>query len=215
MQLIKQKQEKKNMSAQLSIKSKLAIASCALLQAGTQTAQAEADTGDWDIDTAVLFYSEADGRVNVVEPVISAEKEIGEDEFLKFKLVYDVLTGSTPYGAIATKSEQTFTKPSGNSNYTTPANEQPLNSSFRDTRFALSADWTLPIDRLKRVTFGGNFSNEFDFTSIAASATYAQDSSDRNRTYTIGLGLTADEWDPIRAARAAQTAKPPLISIWA
>jgi len=197
MQLIKQKQEKKNMSAQLSIKSKLAIASCALLQAGTQTAQAEADTGDWDIDTAVLFYSEADGRVNVVEPVISAEKEIGEDEFLKFKLVYDVLTGSTPYGAIATKSEQTFTKPSGNSNYTTPANEQPLNSSFRDTRFALSADWTLPIDRLKRVTFGGNFSNEFDFTSIAASATYAQDSSDRNRTYTIGLGLTADEWDPV------------------
>ncbi len=197
MQLIKQKQVHKNMNNRLSIKSKLAVASCALLQAGTQTAQAEADTGDWDIDTAFLYYSEADGRVSVFEPVISAEKEINEDEFLKFKIVYDVLTGSTPYGAIATTTAQTITKPSGNSNYTTPAGEQPLNSSFRDTRIAFGADWTLPIDRLKRVTFGGNFSNEFDFTSLAASATYAQDSSDRNRTYTFGLGFTSDEWDPV------------------
>lgn len=197
MQLIKQKQEKRNMNSQLSIKSKLAVASCALLQAGTQTAQAEADAGDWDIDTAFLYYSEADSRVSVFEPVITAEKEINEDEFLKFKVVYDVLTGSTPYGAIATKSAQTFTKPSGNSNYTTPANEQPLNSSFRDTRIAFGADWTLPIDRLKRVTLGGNFSNEFDYNSLAASATYAQDSSDRNRTYTVGLGYTSDEWDPV------------------
>jgi len=195
MQLIKQNNRRKNMKSQLSIKSKLAVASCALLQAGTQTAQAEA--GEWDVDTAFLYYSEADGRVSVFEPVVTAEKEISEDQYLKFKVVYDVLTGSTPYGAIATKSEQTFTRPSGKSNYKTPANEQPLNSSFRDTRVALGADWTIPIDRLKRVTLGGNFSKEYDFNSLAASATYAQDSSDRNRTYTFGLGFTSDEWDPV------------------
>jgi len=184
-----------NNSKKMSIKSKLTMATCALLQAGTPAAQAE--TGDWDIDTAMLYYSEADGRVSIFEPVVSASKEINEDEYLKFKLVYDVLTGSTPYGAVPTTTEQTFTKPSGNGNYTTPAGELPLNSSFRDTRFAGGVDWIIPIDRLKRVTVGGNFSKEFDFNSLAASATYAQDSSDRNQTYTFGLGYTSDTWDPV------------------
>ena len=195
MQLINHKRNQKNLKSPLSVKSKLAVASCALLQAGSPTAQAE--TGKWDIDTAFLYYSEADSRISVFEPVITAEKEIAEDEYLKFKVVYDVLTGSTPYGAIATKSEQTFTRPSGRSNYTTPANEQPLNSSFRDTRVAAGVDWTVPIDRLKRVTLGGNFSKEFDFNSLSASATYAQDSSNRNRTYTAGVGFTSDKWDPV------------------
>jgi len=186
---------KTNKHKKLSIKSKLTMATCALLQAGAPAAQAE--TGEWDIDTAMLYYSEADGRVSIFEPVVTASKEINEDEYLKFKLVYDVLTGSTPYGAVPTTQEQTFTRPSGNSNYTTPAGELPLNSSFRDTRIAGGVDWTIPIDRLKRVTVGGNLSKEFDFSSLAASATYAQDSNDRNRTYTFGLGFTADEWDPV------------------
>jgi len=179
----------------LSIKSKLTMATCALLQAGTPAAQAE--TGDWDIDTAFLYYSEADSRVSVFEPVVSASKEINEDEFLNFKVIYDVLTGSTPYGAIPTQSEQTFTNPSGVGNYTTAAGELPLNSSFRDTRVALGADWVIPIDRLKRVSIGGNFSKEYDFNSVSASVNYAQDSSDRNSTYSLGLAYTADEWDPI------------------
>lgn len=184
-----------NSQKKLSIKSKLTMATCALLQAGAPAAQAE--TGEWDIDTAFLYYSEANSRVSVFEPVVTASKEINEDEYLKFKVVYDVLTGSTPYGAIATKSAQTFTKPSGRGTYTTPANEQPLNSSFRDTRFALGVDWSVPINRLKRVTIGGNISKEYDFASFSTSATYAQDSSDKNRTYTLGLGYTADIWDPV------------------
>lgn len=184
-----------NSSKKLSIKSKLTMATCALLQTAAPAAQAE--TGDWDVDTAMLYYSEADGRVSIFEPVVSASKEIDEDEYLKFKLVYDVLTGSTPYGAVPTTTEQTFTKPSGIGNYTTPAGELPLNSSFRDTRIAGGVDWTIPIDRLRRMTFGGNLSKEFDFNSLAASATYAQDSADRNRTYTLGLGFTSDTWDPV------------------
>jgi uncharacterized protein DUF3570 len=184
-----------NNSNKLSIKSKLTMASCALLQAGTPTVQAEA--GEWDIDTAMLYYSEADGRVSVFEPVITAEKILPDGESLKIKVIYDVLTGSTPYGAVPTTTAQTITNPSGNSNYTTPAGELPLNGTFRDTRVAAGADWTIPLDRLKRVTVGGNFSKEFDFNSLAASATYAQDSSDRNQTYSIGLGYTSDTWDPV------------------
>ncbi len=182
-------------NTKLSVKSKLTMATCALLQAGAPAAQAE--TGDWNIDTAFLYYSEADSRVSVFEPVVTASKEIDEDEFVKVKVVYDVLTGSTPYGAVPTQSVQTFTKPSGQSNYTTPAGELPLNSSFRDTRVAVGADWIVPLDRLKRITVGGNLSKEYDFNSLSASVNYAQDSSDRNTTYSVGLAYTADEWDPV------------------
>ena len=178
----------------LSIKSKLTMATCALLQAGSPAVQAE--TGEWDIDTAFLYYSE-DGRISVFEPVISAVKEIDDDEFVKFKLVYDALTGSTPYGAAPASVEQTITNPSGNSTYSVAPGELPLNSSFRDTRVAFSGDWTIPIDRLKRITVGANLSKEYDFTSIGASANYAQDSGDRNQTYSVGLGISSDTWDPI------------------
>ncbi len=170
------------------------MATCALLQAGTQPAQAEGD--EWEIDTAMLYYSE-DGRVSVFEPVISAKKEIDDDEFLTFKLIYDTLTGSTPYGAAPTDSVQTITNPSGNSNYTTAANELPLNSTFRDTRSSFSAGWSIPLDRLKRVTMGANISKEYDFSSVGTSASYAVDSIDRNRTYSIGISYSSDKWDPI------------------
>jgi len=178
----------------LSIKSKLTMATCALLQAGAPAAQAE--SGEWDIDTALLYYTE-DSRISVFEPVISAEKEIDENEFVKFKLVYDVLTGSTPYGAAPSPSAQTITNPSGNSTYSVAPGELPLNTTFKDTRVAFSGDWTIPLDRLKQITVGANFSTEYDFNSIGVSANYAQDSSDKNRTYTVGLGVSADTWDPV------------------
>jgi len=195
MQLIKAERQKKKISGAASIKSKLAIATCTLLQAGTQTAQAESE--EWNVDTAVLYYSESDSRVQVIEPVVTAVKELDEDEFLKIKLVYDSLTGSTPYGALPTNQVQTITNPSGNSNYTTPANELPMNSTFRDTRFSAGVDWTVPFDRLKKFTLGGNFSKEYDFISFGGSAAYAQDTSDRSRTYSVALGFTSDKWDPI------------------
>jgi len=183
-----------NINKKSSIKGKLTMATCALLQAGTPAAQAE--SGEWDVDTAFLYYSE-DGRIDIFEPVVSASKEISDDEFVKFKVVYDTLTGSTPYGAQPTDSVQTITNPSGNSNYTVQPNELPLNSTFRDTRVSINADWIIPLDRLKRITVGANLSNEYDFSSIGASASYAQDSSDRNQTYSFGLAFSSDEWDPV------------------
>jgi len=195
MQLSNTKLKKTKPKNKVSIKGKLALATCTLLQAGTPTAQAKSD--EWEIDTAFLYYSEADGRIDIFEPVVTASKEINDDELLKFKVVYDVLTGSTPYGALPTNQVQTITNPSGNSNYTTPANELPMNSSFRDTRVAAGVDWTIPYSRLQKITWGANFSNEYDFTSLAGSATYAQDTDDRNRTYSIGVGFTSDKWDPV------------------
>ena len=75
-----------------NIKEKLALATCTLLQAATPTAQAADD--DWEIKSALMIYSESDSRVTAIEPVVSAKKEIAEDEFFTVKLVLDSLTGA-------------------------------------------------------------------------------------------------------------------------
>ncbi len=193
MQLNNIKHTEKCTDNKLSIKGKLTIATCALLQV---SAVAQAKSDEWDVKSAFLYYAE-DGRINVFEPVVSAAKEINDDEFVSFKLVYDVLSGSTPYGALPSTQSQTVTNPSGNSTYTAGPNELPLNNSFRDTRVAFSGDWTLPINRLNRITLGANFSNEFDFVSTGVSANYALDSADKNTTYNIGVGYNSEEWDPV------------------
>ena len=54
----------------------LSAATCSLL--GTTGNAAE---HEWDVDTAVLFYDEEDGRISAFEPVISAKKDLGDEEF--------------------------------------------------------------------------------------------------------------------------------------
>ncbi len=53
-----------------SIKTQMGLAVCSLLQAAVPVV--EAKENDWDIDTAILVYSESDGRVSAVEPAIFA-----------------------------------------------------------------------------------------------------------------------------------------------
>ena len=142
-----------------NIKEKLALATCTLLQAAAPTAQAADD--DWEIKSALMIYSESDGRVNAIEPVVSGKKEIAEDEFFTVKLVLDSLTGATPNGAHASSSVQTFTSPSGNKAYTVQPNETPLDDTFHDGRVALSGTWEMRvIDNLSRVIGSANLSTE-------------------------------------------------------
>ncbi|MCP4388342.1 MAG: DUF3570 domain-containing protein, partial [Gammaproteobacteria bacterium] len=82
----------------------LSAATCSLLGA-----PAHAEDDNWDVDTAVLFYAESDDRVQAFEPVISATRDLGDDESLSFKLVLDSLTGSSASGAVPSTQVQTFT----------------------------------------------------------------------------------------------------------
>jgi hypothetical protein len=81
----------------------LSAATCSLLGAPVQ-----AEEGDWDVDTAVLFYSESDDRVEAFEPVISGTRDLGDDESLTMKLVLDSLTGASASGAVPSTMVQTF-----------------------------------------------------------------------------------------------------------
>lgn len=177
-----------------SIRGKLALATCTLLQATGQSAQA---ADDWEIQSALMIYSESDGRVQAIEPIVSGKKEIGQDEILNIKLVLDSLTGATPNGAHASSDVQTFTNPSGKQPYTVQPTENPLDDTFLDTRVALSGTWEKPIlDDRSRIIYGANVSKEYDYMSLGASASFMRDYNDRNTTLSYALGVNSDSIDP-------------------
>ena len=178
-----------------NIKKELGVATCALLQAPAATVNA-ADSG-WDIDTAVLFYSESDDRVSAFEPAIYAGKDLGDGQRIDLRLVVDVLTGATPNGAHASTVVQAFTTPSGTGSYTAQPGETPLDGSFKDTRVAAGVDWALPFNRLQKIKLGLNFSSEYDYQSLGVSATYLQDFNNRNTTLSAGLGFNNDTITPV------------------
>jgi len=174
-----------------SIHQALALASCSLL-AGVQPARAEG----WETSASILYYSEQD-RVQAIEPVVRVKKQLSEDEHVAVQVVADSLTGASPNGAVPTTTPQTFTSPSGEKTYTTPANETPLDPTFRDERFALSVEWARPLGRELRSVLQGHFSGEHDYKSMGLSATLARDFNTRNTTLTGGLSYNSDEVDPV------------------
>ena len=176
-----------------NIRQALAMATCSLLGAATPAVSSAAE---WDIDSSILFYAEDNSRVSAVEPVVSARKETGEDEFFSVKVVLDSLTGASPNGAVPTNSVQTFTRPSGNGSYQIKAGELPLDDTFKDTRAAVSASWDKPISRLVRRTLGVSVSREFDYTSLSANGQFSRDINNRNTTLTAGMSVAADLIEP-------------------
>ncbi len=195
-----------------SIRQALALATCSLLGASGQGSAAD---NPWEVESAVLLYSEADSRVSAIEPVISARKEIHDEEFLQLKVVLDALTGASPNGATPTNKVQTFTRPSGNGSYQVQAGELPLDDTFKDTRAAISASWDKPLSRLVRRTLGVGVSREFDYTSLSANGQLSRDLNNRNTTLVGGASIAADfihpEGEipiPFASMTAAGTAQP-------
>jgi hypothetical protein len=177
------------------IKGRMAVATCALLQAASPVAGAAGS--EWDVDTSFLYYGEADGRVQAFEPAIRAGRALGDDDRIELRLVVDALTGASPNGAYAiTDTPQTFTTPSGDSSYTIAPGEQPLDSTFIDTRIALGADYTQSLDRMSRIIWGANLSGEHDYFAMGVSANYARDFNNRNTTLNVGLGFNSDSVNP-------------------
>lgn len=169
----------------------LASATCTLLSAGA----AHAQEAGWQIDTAVLLYSEKD-RVDAVEPVIRATKRFADDSVVTAKVVADSLTGASPNGATPTNVPQTFTRPSGNGSYVTPAGETPLDDTFKDTRTQVALGYDRPLGDLSRFSVGINVSTEFDYDSFGVSGSWQRDFNKRNTTLLFGLAYASDTIKP-------------------
>lgn len=177
----------------------LAAATCALL--GASAAPVMADEAErWSFDTALLYYGENDDRVQDVSATIGARRSFDDERSLNVTLTADTLTGASASGAIATDAPQTFTSPSGNAVYTTPAGKTPLDDTFHDTRFALNASWTQPLARLYTLSAGLGFSTEYDYRHLGANLSLARDFNKRNTTLSAGLAWSQDDVDPVGGA---------------
>ena len=180
-----------------AIAATLAAATCALL--GTTAAepvQAQEEPG-WDFNTALLYYGEDDDRVQDLSLSVLSRLTLVDDRFLSVGLTLDGLTGASPNGALPQSVAQTFTRPSGKRTYTTAADEQPLDDTFRDTRVALTANWQQPLGRLYLINAGLSASKEFDYLHTGLNARISRDFNQRNTTLSAGIALSRDELDPV------------------
>ncbi len=174
-----------------SIRAALAAATCTVL---TQPLQAAQSSDEWDIKSGMLYYSEAD-RVTVIAPTVEASKATESGDNLTFRAIFDSLTGASPNGATPTNTAQTFTSPSGENTYTTPAGETPMRD-LTDFRVALGVDWEHELSRLVRNTMSANFSTERDYLSLSVSDTLNRDINNRQTTLSAGMGVTLDSISP-------------------
>ena len=186
------------LTAPRRIRDSLTVATCSLLSLDAAHAGYFDYDSLWNVDTAVLLYSEKN-RVDVVEPVLQIKKEIGEGEFVTVKFVYDAMSGSTPNGAAPSSAPQTFSGASGQSSYTTAAHDLPL-VAFEDNRVAVSVDWELPTSRGSRSQYNVNFSTEKDYTSLGASASFLWDVNNKLTTLTAGVAANLDLVSPTGGA---------------
>lgn len=179
---------------------KLAAAICTLLGTAATLPVAAQEEPDWQIDTSLLYYGENDGRVQDLSLNALAKRLFPDDRILSIGLAVDSLTGASPSGAVPMDGVQTFTRPSGESAYTVLPGELPLDDTFLDTRYALTASWQQPIGRLYSGTAGLSFSTEYDYTHAGANFALARDFNKRNTTVSIGTAFARDDIDPVGGA---------------
>ena len=127
-----------------------------------------------------------------------------EEKFLGLTLAIDSLTGASPSGATPAGVVQTFTSPSGNSQYTVAprrARRSIRRSSIRALRS--TASWEMPVTRLALLSVGASLSDEYDYTHTGVNASLARDFNNRNTTLSFGVALANDTIDPVGGSPVA------------
>lgn len=191
---MKNKTEKTNIKAALTLATAALLGTSNLAQANTaSTTSAEEST--WEFDSAFLFYSEVD-RVSAGEAIFNAKKTFANDGILNLKLTVDALTGASANGAVAQPNVQTFTRPSGNGQYTIAAGDTPLDDTFHDTRVQFNGQWTQPIAPNYTASGGVHISKEYDYLSLGINGNLAFDFDRKNSTFSAGFSYFIDTFNP-------------------
>ena len=201
--------KKKSAISPARVSCALAAATCSLLGASTAAASGGDDVR---VDAAVLFYNEKN-RVTATEPVLRAERHFANDSDLSMKLTLDSLTGASHNGGIISDQPQTFASPSGSSAptsttsasgesegggpYTINPGDLPLDSTFKDQRFAFNLQYTRPWVRTLRWLAGFNLSSEHDFSSLGANAGLLWDLNQKNTTLALSFSHEGDSISPV------------------
>lgn len=178
------------------IASALALASCGLFASNGHATELAKNIDDWKVDAALMYYGEQD-RVQAIEAIGTAQKNFGDDSVLDLKLVVDSLTGASASGAVAQSNSQTFTRPSGNGQYTVAAGETPLDDTFHDTRVQANANWSQVLNPDWKVNGGVYASKEFDYMSMGINAGIERGFNKDNTTLFLGTSYSFDVVDPV------------------
>ena len=181
----------------VSITGTLAAATCTLLGSHLPEPVQAQEESTWDFDTALLYYGEDNDRVQNLSISALARRTYVDDRILTLGVTVDALTGASPNGALPQQFAQTFTQPSGKHVFVAPANELPIDDTFRDTRVALTANWQQPLGRLYTINVGASASNEFDYLHLGVNAKISRDFNQRNTTLSGGVAFASDQIDPI------------------
>ena len=192
--IVQQTQQTKVQTKQIA--SALALASCGLFASNGQATELAKNIDDWKVDAALMYYGEQD-RVQAVEAIGTAQKAFGDDSVLDLKLVVDSLTGASASGAVAQNNSQTFTRPSGNGQYTVAAGETPLDDTFHDTRVQANANWSQVLNPDWKVNGGVYGSKEFDYMSIGLNTGVERGFNKDNTTLFLGAAYSFDVVDPV------------------
>jgi hypothetical protein len=209
MQLKKKPRAGRPGSRPCAVGASLAAATAALLGQSAPTNAVAQELLPWEFDTALLYYGESDSRVKDFSINALARKEVKEEKFLNLRFAIDTLTGASPSGAVPANGVQTFTTPSGNSSYSVGAGATPLDTSFLDTRVAISANYEWPLTRLTQFDIGMSISDEYDYTHTGVNMKLARDFNNRNTTMSFGVAMANDSVDPVGGAPLGLT---PMLS---
>jgi uncharacterized protein DUF3570 len=179
-----------------SVSAALAAATCSLLGTTATTAVHAQEEPKWDINTSAFFYGEDANRVQDFSVKSIIRRLFADDRVFSFGLTVDTLTGASPNGAITQDVAQTFTSASGNSTYDAATGELPLDTNFRDTRVAITANWQQPIGESSQISYGMSASKEIDYLHLGVNGQFAMDFNQRNTTVSAGFAYARDEVDP-------------------
>ena len=184
----------------------LMAASCALLSNTAQAQAADEGRQPIQLDSALLYYKENNGRVQVVEPMVSLKEDFGDQRVLDATVTIDTLSGATPNGALPSRMPQTFAGPSNKSLapgpgskgkfYTVAPGSLPQDPYFTETRVAGDVGWSQPLGLDDTASVGGHASVESDFISAGLHGGLSHSFNDKNTTVSAQL---SGEYDRINA----------------
>lgn len=183
----------------------------------------QSDLGFTRVDTAVLFYQESGGRVRATEPVVNVTLNGSGGDILSVKLTADALTGATPNGAAPWNASQTFLTPaqapgvttavttaSGGSTlvtipgtgtvarqYVVAPHALPIDTAFRDHRYAVDLGYSLLWNPDTRFNFGAGLSTERDYSSYTLTGGVARDLNSKRTTVSLGVDFEFDRSRPV------------------
>lgn len=174
--------------------SRTALALLLLEAPSVRSAHADIAAATTQMDITTLIYSEQN-RAQVVEPLVQVTRLFPDGQSLSAQLGLDLITGSSPSGALPTGDIQTSTTASGNI-VTVPPGEIPV-TKFHDQRIGLDGSWVKPLGRLFTSTIGGHYSREKDYQSLGVNGNLSIDLMHKLTTLTVGGGFNNDSVFPV------------------